>query len=64
MKKPMKNKGRSGAGKMAPEITISIRMMPSKMSKSEKKNRAFVPCAHSGPVSRTHGPSRGVQDSC
>tara|TARA_R110002126_G_C10061219_1_gene461570 strand:+ start:220 stop:384 length:165 start_codon:yes stop_codon:yes gene_type:complete len=37
MKKPMKNKGRSGAGKMAPEITISIRMMPSKMSKSEKK---------------------------
>ena len=38
MKKPMKNKGRSGAGKMAPEITISIRMMPSKMSKLEKKN--------------------------
>ena len=41
MDKSMKNKGRSGAEKMAPKITISIQMMPTKLSESEKKNAAM-----------------------
>ena len=42
MDKSMKNKGRSGAEKMAPKITISIQMMPTKLSESEKRVRLIM----------------------